>query len=159
MKKDRKTIIIIILILLFLIGASTIAYSIFKRNKPLSEYEQAVNQITEIDYSKRQEELDKIVEEGMMNVQYSMYASFDGKVSTSFNVKNIKNNKHPMVFSLFDEEGNVIYESKQIGQGYELNAIELTKELSKGTHDCKIKIGYATEGNVSSVFPITLEVK
>ncbi len=41
----------------------------------------------------------------------------------------------------------------------ELNTIELSKELSKGTHDCKIEIGYAEEGNVSSIFPITIEVK
>ena len=37
----------------------------------ISEYETNVNQITEIDTSKRQEELNAIVEEGKMNVNYS----------------------------------------------------------------------------------------
>ena len=40
-----------------------------------------------------------------------------------------------------------------------MNSIELDKKLSKGVHDCKLKVGYAEEGNVSSVFPITIEVK
>lgn len=129
------------------------------KQTPISEYEQAVNQITEIDYSQRQAELDQIVEDGMMNVQYSMYASFNGKVSTSFNVKNIKNNKHPIVFKLFDENGELIYTSKRIELGYEINSIELDKELSKGSHECSIQLGYDVEGNVTSVFPITIEVK
>ena len=37
--------------------------------------------------------------------------------------------------------------------------IELEKKLSKGTHECKIKVGYAEEGNVSSAFPLTIEVR
>ena len=52
-----------------------------------------------------------------------------------------------------------IYESKKIEPGYEMNQIELEKELSKGVHECKLIVGYAEEGNVSSAFPITIEVK
>lgn len=160
MKKEKIIIILLSLALIFAVsvGAYSFINGGFSKSNEVSSYETAVNEITEIDYSKRQEELDQIVEEGMMNVQYSMYASFDGKVSKSFNVKNIKNNKHPIVFSLYDENGDLIYESKKIELGYELNSIELNKELSKGTHECSIKIGYAEEGNVSSVFPITIEV-
>ena len=124
-----------------------------------TEYEQAVNAITEIDYEERQKELDRIVEEGMINIQYSASASFEGKVSTRFNVKNIDNNKQPIQFTLMDENGDIIYKSKQIERGYEINAIELDKELPKGTHNGKISIGYVEEGNVTSLFPITLEVR
>lgn len=163
MKKEKIIIILLSLALIFVVSVGAYSFINGGFNNPnepnvISGYETAVNEITEIDYSKRQEELDQIVEEGMMNVQYAMYASFDGKVSKSFNVKNIKNNKHPIVFSLYDENGDLIYESKRIDLGYELNSIELNKELSKGTHECSIKIGYAEEGNVSSVFPITIEV-
>lgn len=159
MKTEKIIITILSVALITCIGVCLVLYSNFKSSKTISEYEQAVNKITEIDYSQRQAELDKIVEEGMINIQYAMYASFNGKVSTSFNVKNSKNNKHPIIFSITDENGDLIYESKQINTGYELNSIELEKELSKGTHECSIKIGYAAEGNVSSVFPIILEVK
>ena len=125
----------------------------------VSQYEDNVNRIKEIDYSKRQEELNLLVEEGTMNVNYSSKAIFKGAVSESFNIKNIKNNHHPIVFELFDEDGKCIYISKKIQPGYEMNQIELKKELSKGTHECKLRVGYAEEGNVYSAFPITIEVK
>lgn len=136
-----------------------VGYLWYKEYNKDTEYEQAVNAITEIDYEERQRELDRIVEEGMINIQYSASASFDGKVSTRFNVKNIDNNKQPIQFVLMDENGDVIYKSKQIERGYEINAIELEKELPKGTHNGKISIGYVEEGNVASLFPITLEVR
>lgn len=136
-----------------------VEYLWYKEYNKDTEYEQAVNAITEIDYEERQKELDRIVEEGMINIQYSASASFDGKVSTRFNVKNIDNNKQPIQFTLMDENGDVIYKSKQIERGYEINAIELYKELPKGTHNGKISIGYVEEGNVASLFPITLEVR
>lgn len=125
----------------------------------ISEYETNVNQITEIDASKRQAELNAIVEKGKMNVNFSSKVVFNGTVSETFNIKNIKNNHHAIVFELFDESGDCIYTSKKIEPGYEMNQIELDKELSKGTHECKLKVGYAEEGNVSSAFPITIEVK
>ena len=128
-KKKNKilSIGICILILLFVVimGHSC------EPELAISEYETNVNQITEIDTSKRQEELNAIVEEGKMNVNYSSQAVFVGKVSETFNIKNIKNNHHPIVFELFDENGDCIYTSKKIEPGYEMNQIQLDKELSK----------------------------
>lgn len=123
------------------------------------EYEEDVDAITEIDTSKRQEAVNAKVEEGMMNVNYSPNAVFVGKVSESFNVKNIKNNHGPIVFELFDEDENSIYQSKMIAPGYEIKCIELNTELEKGTHDCTIKVRYAEGGNVVAAFPITIEVR
>lgn len=154
MKKSKcfKIISSLVVVILIVIGSITFL------NREKFEYEKAVDKITEIDYEERQEELNQVVEDGMMNVQYSLSCEFDGKVSTSFNVKNIENNKYPIKFELLDENGKVIYKSNKIERGYELNSIELDEELSKGTHDCQIEIGYAEEGNVASVFPITIEV-
>jgi len=125
----------------------------------VSEYENNVNEIEVIDASNRQAELNAIVEKGKMNVNYSAKAVFEGSMSETFNIKNIKNNHHPIVFEIFDETGECVYVSKKIEPGYEMNQIELEKELSKGTHECKIKVGYAEEGNVSSAFPLTIEVR
>lgn len=159
MSKDKIIIGLLSASLILSIAGGSYLYISRDKDKPITEYETAVNQITEIDYEQRQRELDQIVEEGMMNVQYLSSCQFNGKVSETFNVKNIENNKHPIIFTITDEKDNVIYQSKQIDLGYELNSIELDKELSKGTHNCKIQIGYAVEGNVSSVFPITIEVR
>lgn len=126
---------------------------------PTSEYETKVDEIVEIDDSQQQEELNAIVEEGKMNVNYSSKALFVGDTSERFNVKNIENNHYPIVFSLYDEEDNCIYTSKKIEPGYEMKKIQLEQKLSKGVHEGKLKVGYAEEGNVSSVFPITIEVR
>lgn len=144
-------LIIIILLLSFRCGHS--------KGQGVSEYETNVNAITEIDYSERQEAIDALVEEGKMNVNYSSKAVFEGKASVLFNIKNIKNNHAPIVFEIYDENDQCIYISKKIEPGYEMNRIELETELEKGVHDCTIKIGYAEEGNVSSVFPLSIEVK
>lgn len=119
-----------------------------------------LNVITEIDYSDEelQEMLNQKVEDSMINIQYSLYADFNGRNSTSFFVRNIKNNHYPIEFSLYDEAGKLIYRSYEIDIGYELTGITLQEELQKGEHKGTIEIGYTTEGNVSSVFPIYLTV-
>ena len=94
-----------------------------------------------------------------MHVNFSTKAYFDGKKSTKFNIKNIENNHDDIVFEIFDKDGESLYKSKKIAPGYEMNCIELDKELSKGRHECTIEIRYATEGHVATVFPIIFEVK
>lgn len=159
-KKKRSLIGQIILAILIIIILLLSFQSCGRKDAPAtSEYEQDVDDITEIDYSDRQEALDTIVEEGKMNINYSPKAVFEGKTSVLFNIKNIKNNHAPIVFSIYDENEECIYESKKIAPGFEMNYLELKKELKKGVHDCTIKIGYAEEGNVSSVFPLSIEVR
>ena len=169
-KRKRKTRKRIRRILLVLVILGIIAILIRCGSKPkvkepdntsqtVSLYEEQVDEIVEIDYSQQQEALNAIVEEGKMNVNYSSEAVFKGTVSEQFNVKNIKNNHYPIIFELYDEKGSCIYVSKQIKPGYEVSHIQLQQKISKGTHECTMKIGYAETGNVSSVFPITIEVK
>lgn len=158
MRKTRRIGIKIIASILFIFIMAVFMRSCVAE-PALSQYEKNVNRITEIDYSKKQAELDALVEEGKMNVNYSSKAIFKGTVSEKFNVKNIQNNHHAIQFQLYDEEGTCIYRSMKIEPGYELSNIQLEKELSKGIHECKLQIGYAEEGNVSSAFPITIEVK
>lgn len=158
-KKKKRILIIQVILAILLLILLLISFRCGREDAPATEYEQNVNAITEIDHSEQQKAVDAIVEEGKMNVNYSPKAVFEGKTSVLFNVKNIKNNHAPIVFSIYDEDGNCIYESKKIEQGYEMSKIELDVELKKGVHDCAIKIGYAEEGNVSSVFPLSIEVR
>lgn len=152
-----KKILISILVILMLLGGIGIGYYL---NKPEeTQWEKDVNKITEMSKEDQQAAVNQRVEDGMMNVQYQIGATFKGKISESFNVKNIENNKDSIQFKLYDENDNLIYESDAIERGYEINKIELDKELSKGTHECTIQIGYVSQGNVSSSFPITIEVK
>lgn len=156
MNKRKRNVLLSIsaLMIIMVVGV----YFIVNSNKEVSEFEDGVNKITEMSLEDQKAALDKIVEDGMMNVQYTTHAIFDEKVSTTFNIKNIENNHYPITFDIVLEDGTVVYESNKIGLGYELSKIELTEALSSGIYNAKIKIGYASEGNISSVFPITLEV-
>lgn len=162
-ERNNKNVIYKIIILLLLV--IIIALLIFRcssnknENKPVSEYEDKINKITKIDYSKRQDELNKIVEDGMINIKYMSSAVFKGKVSESFKVENNQNNHGDMIFEIYDETGNTIYKSKKIQPGYQLTDIELEKDMAKGKHECRIKIGYAENSDVASTFPLTIQVK
>lgn len=159
--KILLTVLIILILLLVYRCTSTNENKEEKTKRPstASEYETGVDEITEIDTSKRQEAVDQAVKEGMMHVNYLSETLFEGTVSKTFNVKNVKNNHGPIQFVICNEDGKVLYESKLIAPGYEINSIKLTEELGKGKHDCVIKVRYAEEGAVVSSFPIGVEVK
>ena len=158
MSNDKKKVLVIILSILIVLGAMGTYTILSIQNKNDGAH---LNIITEIDYSN--EEIEKLlneeVAESMINIQYSLYATFDGRDSSDFFVRNIKNNHYPIVFTLYDEDDELIYESDKIDLGYEFKGLSLEKELGRGEHKGTIQIGYVAEGNVSSAFPIYLTVK
>ena len=166
-KNHKGTVKILLTVLLIFILLLVYRCTAEKGNKKeetqkasvTTEYETGVDAITEIDISERQEAVDQAVAEGMMHVNYLPETVFDGTVSKSFNVKNVKNNHGPIQFAIYDESEELLYESKLIEPGYEMNAIKLTKELETGSHNCTIKVRYAKEGSVVSAFPIKIEVR
>lgn len=155
---NKKKAMIITAIAVLLIGIFAVGYSLHNSSNK-SEYEQKVEKIVAVNPEEQQKYIDQIVEEGQINIQYSLGATFNGKTSQSFNVKNIENNNGDIVFAIYDENGEEIYNSDPIQRGYECTEITLDKELPVGTHECRISIGYVDAGNVKSTFPITIEVK
>ena len=152
-------LVVVILILISLLARCAVSCQQRKMVNDMEEFEENMNAITEIEDAMKQEAVDTLVEEGMMHVNFLTKAYFDGKVSTKFNIKNIENNHDDIVFEIFDEDGKSLYKSKKIAPGYEMNCIELDRELSKGRHECTIEIHYAVEGQISTVFPIILMVE
>lgn len=155
---NKKKAMIITAIAVLLIGIFAVGYSLHNSSNK-SEYEQKVEKIVAVNPEEQQKYIDQIVEEGQINIQYSLGATFNGKTSQGFNVKNIENNHGDIVFAIYDENGEEIYNSDPIQRGYECTEITLDKELPVGTHECRISIGYVDAGNVKSTFPITIEVK
>lgn len=150
-----KVLLVILVILLMLLAFQCGSYQ-----KPQDDgFETKVNEITEMEKEDRQAAVNTIVEEGKININFLPKTVFEGKTSVMFNVKNIENNHGPIEFEIFDENGESIYRSKKIAPGYEMKSIELEKELEKGMHECRIKIGYSDTGNVVSTFPLSIEVR
>ena len=156
-------LVVVILILISLLARCAVSCQqrkmINEMEDFVTEFEENVDAITEIEDAMRQEAVNAAVEEGMMHVNFSTKAYFDGKTSTKFNIKNIENNHDDIVFEIFDENRESVYKSKKIAPGYEMNCIELDKKLPTGRHECAIQIQYAVEGQVSTVFPIILIVE
>jgi len=165
-KQSSVTKIILVVVILLLISLLVRCAVSCQQRKMVNEmedfvteFEENMNAITEIEDAMKQEAVNTLVEEGMMHVNFSTKAYFTGKTSTKFNIKNIENNHDDIVFKIFDENGESLYKSKKIAPGYEMNCIELNKELPKGRHECTIEIQYAVEGHVETVFPIILIVE
>lgn len=166
-KRNNKIIItsLILIIFLLLIGVF-FGYNYFKNNSNNTKenetnYKTETEKITHISKEDRQKAINKIVEEGMININYQSIASFENNVSTSFKVTNIENNKKPIKFKIVDENQNIVYESDEIEPGYECKKIKLDDDFTheKGTFDWEILIGYSEEGNVSSAFPLKVTFK
>ena len=165
-QNSSTTKIILVVVILIIISLLTRCAVSCQQHKMVNEmedfvteFEENVDAITEIEDAMRQEAVNAAGEEGMMHVNFSTKAYFNGKTSTKFNIKNIENNHDSIVFEIFDEDGESLYKSKKIAPGYEMNCIELDKELAKGRHECTIEIQYAVEGHVSTMFPIILIVE
>ena len=114
--------------------------------------------ISDMDYDEIQEQINQQVEEGKINVQYQMNSVFRGQNSEDFLVRNIKNNHFPIKFKIYNEKDQIIYHSSPLERGYEIHDITLNKPMEKGEHNCKIEISYVTKGNISSRFPLIINV-
>lgn len=156
--KNKTSVMIIAVLLLIIVGMGVGGYLYLNQEEP-DPFEQEMNRITEIPEEDRQAAIDQIVEENMINVAYAAECTFEGRNSLGFIVRNIENNHHPMVFEIFDEEGESIFVSEPIEPGYEMTSVTLGKDLSQGTHQCTIRIGYEGMSNVVNTFPLTIVVK
>lgn len=166
-KKDKKLIIIIILLILLLIGSIFVGFLVLNKDSGDSEGPnkgnmgqliEEVGQIVEMPDEDKQAAIDKLVAENEINISYNSTPVFYGTKSTNFKVVNIPNNRFPIMFTIFDENGEVFYESDLIDPGYEVRGLELDTELEPGKYNYSITIGYYNEGNVQSKFPLNITV-
>ena len=80
-------------------------------------------------------ELDRVVEEGMLNISIASEISFDdGKAEGLANLYNTEANHYIIKVSIALEDGTVVYESKGIKPGQYIQYITLGEELSKGEY-------------------------
>ena len=142
--------LIIVGLIIFFLFAGFVVYSFFHEDTAKVEAVK-ISEEENVDVNKQ-------VEEGKINVQYQLYNEFDGKESVNFLLRNIKNNHYPIKFKIYDESNRKIYESAQVDLGYEVKKIILDKRLSPGEHKCNIEIAYICEGNVTSKFPLKINV-
>jgi len=83
-----------------------------------------------------QEELNRVVEEGMFNISIASAIVFESPTAEGeARIENIEANPyHMQVEIILDETGESIYESKLIRPGYSIEKIRLTEELEPGEY-------------------------
>ena len=83
-----------------------------------------------------QEELNRVVEEGMFNISIASAIVFESPMAEGeARIENIEANPYHMQVEIFlDETGESIYSSKLIRPGYSIEKIKLTKELEPGEY-------------------------
>ena len=154
-KTNKKYKIILSLVLVVVIAiAGFFVYQHFFSDA----YEDSMD-ISGLTKQEIQDMINQQVKDSEINVQYELNAVFKDKESESFMVRNIKANHGDIVFTVFDEDGNELYQSKKLRRGQEVRHITLKKSLPKGKYKLQIQIGYAKSGNVASVFPLNATFK
>lgn len=94
-----------------------------------------------------QEELNRVVEEGMFNISIASAIVFetpDGEGEAR--IENIAANRyHMQVDIVLDETGELVYSSKLIKPGFSIEKIQLTKELEPGEYDATATFSAITQ--------------
>jgi hypothetical protein len=94
-----------------------------------------------------QKELDRVVEEGMLNISISSGISFQSGTSKGkANIYNVSSNQYIFKVEItLKETGETVYASKGIKPGQYIQYIELEKDLEAGVYDATAMFTAYTE--------------
>ena len=140
-KKSALKPILIVILIAVLIGAGIYVWNAFFREK--DEYERyqfdteaMEGRIAQMTEEEIQEELNRVVEEGMFNISIASSIVFDPKTGEGeARIENIAaNHYHMQVDITLDDTGETVYSSKLIKPGYSIEKIKLDKKLAPGVY-------------------------
>lgn len=139
MKKSHKALILLaVLLLALLIGLAV--FLVIDLNRDYERYEfdtdAMAGRIQMMTEEEIQQELNRVVEEGMFNISIASSIVFDSpSAKGEARIENIAaNNYHMKVVIRLDDTGETVYESKLIQPGYSIEKIELSKRLEPGEY-------------------------
>lgn len=142
-KRDKRTWLIVLLILLLLLMAGTLVWFIFLRGAPAAAEEETffdpmaqTGILPDMTEEQIREELNRVVEEGMLNIAISGEIVFqDGGSLGKANINNTQANHYIIrVVLTLDETGEVLYESGGISPGQYIQYISLNRDLPEGEY-------------------------
>ena len=128
-------------IIALLLALSLVIWFAFFRDTGYDRYEfdteAMAGRIQKMTEEEIQEELNRVVEEGMFNISIASAIVFESPTGEGeARIENIEANRYHMQVDLFlDETGDKIYSSKLIQPGYSIENIKLTKKLEPGVYE------------------------
>lgn len=165
-KKSPKKLIILVLILFLL--AVAIGFCIwygFFRDTEYKQYkfdtaamEGRLEQMTDEEI---QEELNRVVSEGMFNISIASSIVFDTPDSEGeARIENIAaNHYHMQVDILLEDSGECVYSSDLIRPGYSIKNIQLEKKLEPGEYAAKAVFSAITQKEMQLFGQASAEIK
>ena len=140
-KTKNKWLLPVLIGLLLLLIVGFALWFFFLRDTGYDRYEfdteAMAGRIRTMTEEEIQEELNRVVEEGMFNISIAsaiVFESPDGEGEAR--IENIEANRyHMQVDIVLDETQEVIYSSKLIRPGYSIEYIKLDKQLEPGEYD------------------------
>ena len=137
-EKNRKQYLLILLLLLIIGVLAALLLQNQKKNQKTYETEVAakLGQLEGKSEAEIQEELNRVVEEGMFHIAINSDPVFpDGASEGSLEIENVQNNRYLMRVEILDGETHeVLYESKYIEPNSHIQKAALKKELEAGDY-------------------------
>ena len=140
-KKTNKKWLIAAAALLLLLLIAFAGWFFFLRDTGFDKYEfdtdAMLGRIRTMSEEEIQEELNRVVEEGMFNISIASAIVFESpEAEGEARIENIAaNNYHMQVDIFLDETGEKVYSSKLIKPGYSIETIKLSEELEPGEYE------------------------
>ena len=137
--KNKTMLIVLAVLLLCLIGFGL--WFFLLRDTGYERYEfdtdAMAGRIQTMSEEEIQEELNRVVEEGMFNISIASAIVFESPESEGeARIENVAaNNYHMQVDIVLDESGETVYSSKLIQPGYSIGNIKLSEKLEPGEYE------------------------
>ena len=134
--KKSKTPFIIILIILIIAAIAVGAWAVFSQGGGFYDNSAQTGQAPYKTDEEKQAELDRVVEEGMLNISIASVIEFENGTSegTAY-IENVPSNKYVMKVTItLDSNDEVVYESGGIKPDSHIDNIKLNKDLDAGTY-------------------------
>jgi cytoskeletal protein RodZ len=137
-KKQKLLIALLLLIILLLLGL--LCWQVLGPKEDQPAFEREVNaklgQLEGKSESEIQEELNRVVEEGMFHISINTDPVFaDGKSEGSLEIENVPGNQYLMRVEItLDDTGELVYSTRYIEPDYHIQKAALDVELEKGEY-------------------------
>ena len=135
-KKKSKTPIIIVIVVLVIAAIAVGAWAVISNSGGFYDNAAQTGQAPYKTDEEKQAELDRVVEEGMLNISIASVIEFQNGTSegTAY-IENVPSNKYVMKITItLDSNNEVVYESGGIKPDSYINTIKLNTDLAAGTY-------------------------
>ncbi len=164
-KKSHKRSVILVLILLLIVAIAFGVWYLFFRHTGFERYkfdtEAMEGRLQQMTDEEIQQELNRVVEDGMFNISIASSIVFESPESEGeARIENIAANHYHMQVDIFlDETNECVYSSDLIRPGYSIEKIKLEKKLEPGEYAAKAVFSAITQEDMKLFGQAGAEVK